>query len=1129
VVVGHARRLSAWGYHMITHARSVPSARRGGRLRAHLALVTATLALVAGGALSPPAATAADSPTTVSFTFNDGLISQYQYARPVLKSHGMNGTFYVASNWVLSTDAHYMRSYQLDDLYRDGNEIGGMGKDHKNLTQTYNSDPAQDLAYKQDQVCGDRQTLSSWGYDPQSFAYPSAAVDSAAESIVKGCGYRSGRAIGGLSATGPTYAETVPPADPFRVRTANLPAGAISLSTLQGAVTAASSHGGGWLPLTFNQVCHQADPAYSTCMSSAKPIDDAVLSSFLDWLQNGAPAGVSVATVRAVMGAAGGSPLPPRTTVASLTFDDGLTSQYQAHSTLASHGVTGTYYINSGPVDAGESGTMSWAQVKQLASAGEDIGGHDRDHVDLTDTSTSFDYKWHQVCDDRARLESQGLWPVSFAYPFAKFNSVAEGIAKGCGYQSGRTGGTLSPDGPHYAESIPPPDAYGIRILGTTYNGPITLQALQDAVNAVIGHGGGWLPMLFHQICFPGSANYNTCMAGYRPIDNATLDAFLTWLDGQAGNGVSVETVADVMSGGAAVPHVSVTAPAAGATVTSGQPTISGTASVAGSVKVNLYQGAYSTGTPITTLTTSAGGGTWSAKPDTALAAGTYTVQASETAGGVVGTSVPVSFTVGANTSAPKVAVTSPVDGSSSRTATPQISGTAGTAVGDASTVSVAVYSGSTATGTPTQTLSAPVASDGTWSVTPAALQDGTYAVQATQSQAGGNQGTSATVTFTVDATGPTVTITSPANGDTVSTSTVTVKGTAGTAPGDDATVTVDVFTGTSATGTPARTSTATVSTGSWSVDVTGLTAGTYTVQARQKDAAGNSSSSSPVTFTVKGSMTITSVSPTSLPQGVTGQTLTVTGSGFTSGASVSVSGTGVTTGTTTVVSNTSLSVPVDVSASAATGARDVVVTAAGSGTVTCTGCLSVTAGPVTAGPVVTGTSPNALGQGATNMTVQVNGSGFTGSSQVAISGTGLTTSVVTRKATQITLTVSVAADATTGARNVTVTNGDGAQGSCTGCFTVAAAPKITAVSPSQLKAGASTTVTVTGSGFDPRAVVTVSGSGVTVGTTKVVSSTSMTVVLKVTASAAKTARSMTVTNKTNSGTSTLANAVTVV
>ncbi len=608
------------------------------------------IALVGLSLLGIPSAQAATGPVVVSLAFNDGLTSQYQYARPVLRAHGVNGSFYVASSWVATTDAKYMRSWQLDDLFREGDEIGGMGKDHKDLTASYSSDPATDTAYKTDQVCGDRQRLSDLGYAPVDFSYPFSAYNSAAGSIVKGCGFASGRVVGGLSSTGPTYAEALPPANPLNVRTLGTPTGPVTLSALQAGVNAAASHGGGWLPIAFNAVCDSSDPGYSTCMAGAKPVDAAVLSSFLDWMASGAPAGSSVRTVRQAMGLPAPPPLPFRPTAVSLTFDDGDASQYGAGSSLAAHHQHGTFYINSGAVDAHEAGAMTWAQIGSLAADGNDIGGHTRTHVNLSSTSTSYDSKWHEVCDDRLRLFAQGFNPVSFAYPEGAFNSAAEGIAKGCGYQSARTAGALSAAGPRYSESFTPADLFAFQALGTTYNGPITLQVMQDSVNAVVGHGGGWLPMVFHQVCSPGTAGYDPCMAGYRPVDGGVLDTFMGWLGDQAGRGVSVRTVADVVGGGGTAPVVGVTAPASGTSVTSGQPTISGTAAGSGgTVTVTVYSGQYSSVAPLTTVTAAPDGtGAWSVQPSTALANGTYTVQASQTQAGLTGRSVPVTFTVAA-------------------------------------------------------------------------------------------------------------------------------------------------------------------------------------------------------------------------------------------------------------------------------------------------------------------------------------------------------------------------------------------------------------------------------------------------------------------------------------------------
>ena len=95
---------------------------------------------------------------------------------------------------------------QLATLAAAGNEIGGKTVDGKvNLKTT------TDLQTKIDEVCNDRQALMQHGFSPKAFAYPFAAFDATVQGIVQGCGYGNGRAGGGLSATGATYAETRSP------------------------------------------------------------------------------------------------------------------------------------------------------------------------------------------------------------------------------------------------------------------------------------------------------------------------------------------------------------------------------------------------------------------------------------------------------------------------------------------------------------------------------------------------------------------------------------------------------------------------------------------------------------------------------------------------------------------------------------------------------------------------------------------------------------------------------------------------------------------------------------------------------------------------------------------------------
>jgi peptidoglycan/xylan/chitin deacetylase (PgdA/CDA1 family) len=436
---------------------------------------------------------------------------------------------------------------QVDALYRDGNEIGGMGTDHKDLTQVYNADWTQDYAYKKQQVCGDHDRLAQLSYDPQSFAYPQAASNytfpdgSTVKGIVRTCGYLSGRTAGGLAPTGPTYAEPMPPTDAYGLRTASLPASAITLTSLQNAVTAAASHGGGWLPIAFNGLCHQGDANYSTCISAtSKPIDDAVFSQFLDWLRNagqpgGAPAGTQVKTVRQVMGAPTQPPLPPRQTVVSLTFDDGAATQYNARSILSSHGMHGTFFLNS-PLIGSSAFYMNWSQINDIYADGNEIGGHTAEHVRLTQVDS--DEVTREICYDRNLLLSHGFPVTDMAYPYGSFNASVESITLGCGYNSARGAeSTSNTCPPTCTESIPPKDPYATRVVGL---GTDSLTTLQNKVISAEQNSGGWVQIVLHNIC-------DGCNSD--AMSPATLSAFLDWLQPRAANGTVVKTVQQVIGG----------------------------------------------------------------------------------------------------------------------------------------------------------------------------------------------------------------------------------------------------------------------------------------------------------------------------------------------------------------------------------------------------------------------------------------------------------------------------------------------------------------------------------------------------------------------------------------------------
>ncbi len=264
---------------------------------------------------APPAAPAPRAsgagPLMVSLTFDDGLAGQMQYLQ-ALQQTGLTGTFYVNTGDI--GQANYMSRADLTQIRAAGNEIGGHSVSHPNLIQDAPDETAR-------QICDDRATLTSWGFDPVSFAYPFGVTSPAVEAAVRDCGYTSARldhGLGPVSAACPNCVsgETIPPADPYAVRTPPDIVSSTTLPDLEAFVAAARSSGGGWLPFIFH---HES---CDTCGNlSTSP---ALLGQFAAWLADQQRAGtLTVRTVGQVVGGRGGpAHLAPAATSTSVANGD---------------------------------------------------------------------------------------------------------------------------------------------------------------------------------------------------------------------------------------------------------------------------------------------------------------------------------------------------------------------------------------------------------------------------------------------------------------------------------------------------------------------------------------------------------------------------------------------------------------------------------------------------------------------------------------------------------------------------------------------------------------------------------------------------------------------------------------
>jgi hypothetical protein len=177
-----------------------------------------------------------------------------------------------------------------------------------------------------------------------------------------------------------------------------------------------------------------------------------------------------------------------------------------------------------------------------------------------------------------------------------------------------------------------------------------------------------------------------------------------------------------------------------------------------------------------------------------------------------------------------------------------QLSGTASTGFTDSSQVTVAIYSGATASGSPVHQLTSNVDASGNFAVQTPALADGQYTAVASQDSSAGT-GESPAVTFRIKVSGPHLTLDRPPGNVWIGRRNLSFGGEAGNQLGDAPKVTLQLFRGMSASGTPVGTRDVRRHGSSWSTRWRGLRLGYYTVVAMQTDDAGHTSRTSARTF----------------------------------------------------------------------------------------------------------------------------------------------------------------------------------------------------------------------------------------------------------------------------------------
>jgi peptidoglycan/xylan/chitin deacetylase (PgdA/CDA1 family) len=115
-----------------------------------------------------------------------------------------------------------------------------------------------------------------------------------------------------------------------------------------------------------------------------------------------------------------GTSLPDKPVI--LTFDDGHLDHYtNAFPVLKQFGMTGTFFLVTGRIDAGDPAYMTWEQASEMRNAGMSMEPHTKNHPDLSNREE--DYLVYEIVGSMESIQSHvGNNPAIFSYPGGRYD-----------------------------------------------------------------------------------------------------------------------------------------------------------------------------------------------------------------------------------------------------------------------------------------------------------------------------------------------------------------------------------------------------------------------------------------------------------------------------------------------------------------------------------------------------------------------------------------------------------------------------------------------------------------------------------------------------------------------------------
>jgi len=439
----------------------------------------------------PPPRATPHAPGTLVFTFDDTTRYDIDSAA-MLEARGFRGTYFVVSGY-LGTGARELGPADIVSLRSRGHDIQSHTVTHPDLTNLSEAELRRELE-------GSKAALEEiLGAPVRHIAYPFGTYDARVIEATR-LTYASARA-----ATDSINETRI--ADPFRTPGIMLKRDT-TLEQAKGYVDFAIANDRTVIFLLESITTTPTEWDWTP----------ALFGELLDYVAERGPA---VKTVDEAFQL----PAPPPKATANgtvvFTFDDGFASQLQAATILENHGYRATFYVASGLLRNGATGTgyMSAAEVAMLSSRGHDIESITLNHADLR-TLTDAELQ-RELADPRIALEAITGRPVQHvAYPFNSFDARVLNATM-LEYETGRSvNGDLENQDPYQLPGVPVLRATSV----TQVLGYLDYATEQGAPLVLVLHDVSWEPSEI----------------GWTPAD---LEALLDRLDGR---GAAVRTISEL-------------------------------------------------------------------------------------------------------------------------------------------------------------------------------------------------------------------------------------------------------------------------------------------------------------------------------------------------------------------------------------------------------------------------------------------------------------------------------------------------------------------------------------------------------------------------------------------------------